>query len=426
MLSAGNVTASTADIHLQWLFGLRCIAIAGQITAVTVWGLGLPLPLGPLWAIIGSLAAVNLLTWLRLRSAKVVSNAEFFLQLTMDVLALTALLYLTGGATNPFAWLFLLPLIIAAGTLPKAHTWAMAVLTTLCYSGLMVAYVPFPYPKLAHDSGFGLHVVGMWIGFVLCAGLVAYFVVGMADALRRRDRSLARAREQALRDERVVALGTLAAGAAHELGTPLSTVSMLAAELEEDYSGARFGDLHAKLGVLSAQVKRCRQALSVISASAGEPRLEGGCGVLVDDYLEQLVNEWHQARPGVDLRYRFRGDGSAPWILAERTLSQAILNILDNAADASPQFVELKGTWDHERLVIEVGDQGDGINAELGAHNGQRPFTTKPGGLGLGLFLAHAAIGRFGGQVTLTNRSEGGALTRVTLPLPVPAPAAVP
>jgi two-component system sensor histidine kinase RegB len=281
----------------------------------------------------------------------------------------------------------------------------------------MVTYVPFPYGDLHREGGFGLHVFGMWLGFVICAGIVAYFVVEMAENLRQQEQSLAVAREQALRDERVIALGTLAAGAAHELGTPLGTMALLTQELEQDYRGSKYTELHSRLRLLREQVDRCKQGLSVIAASAGEVRAEAAHPQSIRDYLRELVEEWRRLRPGVQVRYQLHGIDPSPVILSERTLSQALLNILNNAADASPRAVELDGEWSTAQLVIQVADRGSGLSTVASAAVFKAPVTTKPDGLGLGLFLAHAAIKRLGGQVSLRDRPGGGTHTRVVLPL---------
>ena len=420
LVPAAHPPAPAAAVNLWWLFILRNVAIAGQVLAlaVAVYGLHLALPVLPLVIVIGSLAMINVFTRLRLRHSPYVSHREFFFQLSMDVMALTALLYFTGGATNPFCWLFLLPLTIAASVLRPAYTWAMAAFTTACYTWLTWTYVPFPYPDMHHGGGFHLHVMGMWIGFVLSAGVVAYFVTTMAAALRARDRSLAAAREQTLRDERVIALGTLAAGAAHELGTPLGTIAVLAEELEEECAAKVNPDFSGRLNLLRAQVDRCKEAISVLSQAAGEPRAEAGGLMPVDKYLEDLMARWHLARPGVLVHTRLGGSQPAPRILAERTLTHALMSLLDNAADASPEAVDLDGRWSPQELVIEVCDRGGGLSREAAAHAGREIFTTKADGLGVGLLLAHTAVRRFGGEISLANGEHGGTRAHVVLPLP--------
>ncbi|HTN93858.1 MAG TPA: sensor histidine kinase, partial [Gallionella sp.] len=224
--------------QLRRLVALRGIAVVAQlITLAVVWKiLELKLEWQPMLLAIAALISINLLTWLRLRNNRPVSNPELFAQLSVDVIALTVLLYYSGGSTNPFVSLFLLPLVIAAATLPPRYTWGMAVLTTICYTFLMKFYVPLPMQhgvsaamngmhdmgsvnpdigRMAQESIFDLHVLGMWLGFVLSAAIIAWFVVQMAQAVKLRDDALARVREEILRNERIVALGTQAASAAH-------------------------------------------------------------------------------------------------------------------------------------------------------------------------------------------------------------------
>ncbi len=401
--------------NLQRLFALRNIAILGQCAAVAIaaFYLHMPLPLPAIFMVIGALGLFNACTGLYLRRGNEVTQQAFFLQLSVDVLALTALLYLTGGAGNPFVLLFLMPLTIAATVLPGRYTWALTAVTVSCYSLLVWKYVPMPHMQHSTTEEFGLHVLGMWLGFVLSAGLIAYFVVGMSNTLQRQREALASAREQALRDERLVALGALAAGAAHELGTPLGTMALITRELQEDCQDHQ---IQARLNVLAEQVRRCKDALATLSAAAGGVRLTGGQSVAVDAYLGQLLDAWHSGRPQARIQTHWDGLQPAPTILADRTLSQAMANILDNAADASPESVEWDATWDERELIMEVRDRGAGLTAEAQRSAGKTPFSNKTGGLGLGLFLAHSIISRFGGSVTLHNRPGGGVRTSIRLP----------
>ena len=426
MFITSSNTSSKAN--LRRLFILRNIGIVGQSLAILVavqW-LDISLPLLPLGFIIASLAGWNLLTWHRLHREEEVSDREFLVQLGFDVLALTGVLYYCGGATNPFTWVYLLPVIISATMLPKSFAWGMATLTICCYSLLVKFYVPLHQPEMSHmshsahmshDDTFNQHVLGMWFGFVLSAAMVAYFISGMANSLRERDRVLARAREQALRDERLVALGTLAAGAAHELGTPLGTMAIVAGELERQYPEEKDPALHGQLNIIKQQLARCKQALSVISASAGEVRAEAGHLEPVQSYLEQFIGKWQQHKPEAHLEYKFEGSETTRHVIADHVLQQSLCNILDNAAEASPEHVELLAQWDEQELLIEINDRGPGLSEEASGALGKSLFTTKQHGMGVGLFLAHAAIERLGGNVMLSNRQGGGVCTRIMLPL---------
>jgi len=410
---------ASSTTNLRRLFALRNIAIAGQtLTVLGVhYGLGLGLPLLPLCFLISAQALLNLLTWWRLQGAPSVTERELFVQLLLDVSALTALLYFTGGSTNPFVLLYLLPLTLTAAALPWVYAWAMVGVTVACYTLLMFAYVPLPHGYGMHGSDFDLHVMGMWLGFVLSAGLIAYFAVRMASTLRERDHVLATMREKELRNERIVALGTLAAGAAHELGTPLSTMAVVVNELAHEA-----GDAPARaapLQILKEQIGRCKAILSTLTASAGPMRAESGRCLTLDGYLGEIIEQWRAMRPTVSAKTHWQGPRPVLQIVAEHTLSQAIINILNNAADASPESVEIQGRWDAQQLELEICDRGPGLTPMAVEQAGEPFFSTKgpDEGLGLGLFLAHATIQRFGGMVRLSNREGGGACAHLVLPL---------
>ena len=234
--------------RILWrLFLLRIITIIGAGAGVAIANEFFETGISafPIIVTLGLLAGLNILTWLRLKALVAISNTEIFIQLLLDIAGITSLFYFTGGAANPFVWFYLLPLIIAATILPRTHTWIMAGITVACYSALFFFAVPIGIESghADHESGFQMHVLGMWLGFVMSAGFVAVIIVGMAHSLRKRDRKLAEAREQALQNERLIALGTLATGAAHELGTPLGTMAILTAELEQEYSYPDYSDL---------------------------------------------------------------------------------------------------------------------------------------------------------------------------------------
>src|SRR3990172_7919558 len=407
----------TPALDLKRVFVLRNIALSTVVIIVflTHYVLKLELPLTPLLIVMALLGCLNIYTYVRLERSPQISALEFFTQLVVDVIFLTALLYYTGGSTNPFVSLFLLPLVIIATALPHVYTWAMAALSITCYTLLMFFYIPLPHINTGHFTNSDLHTFGMWFGFLIGVGLIVFVVVRMANSLRESDRILAQSREKSLRDEHLVALGTLATGAAHELGTPLATMAVVTKELEHEYAGSPA--LIEKITLLRQQIDRCKNTLSVLSDQAGQAKAESGRSFAVDHYLDNVLSQWRSMRPKAEVQYRWNGVRPAPHIVADTSLSQAFINLLNNAADASINNVEVAGTWNSDKLVFEVCDRGTGINPVIQDNAGKLFFTTKADGHGLGLFLAQAVINRFGGSLKLFNREGGGACTRIELPL---------
>lgn len=410
------LSALPGHSQLRRLVVLRSIAVAAQlITLAVVWKtLELELDWQPMLLTIATLASVNLFSWLRLRNLSPVTSPELFAQLSVDVIALTILLYFGGGSTNPFVSLYLLPLVIAAATLPAGYTWGMAALTAACYSLLMAYYIPLPHIHQHGEDAFDIHVMGMWLGFVISAMVVAYFVVQMAQAVRSRDETLARVREEILRNERIVALGTQAASAAHEMGTPLSTMAVVIGELQHDAASTQSA-LRDNLAILDEQVRGCKRILDKIMANAQDS------GVALprpaDALMAEVVDEWQLLRPTAQYHYRCDNIQPAPILNADVTLRAALMNLLNNAADASPQPIEIHARWDSSSFTLEIRDQGAGLSDEAALKAGSAFYTTKKEGRGLGLLLANATIERMGGTVRLSNREGGGATTKLTLPI---------
>ena len=405
---------SSAVINLRRLLGLRAITLA--VLGLTLWfvvkHLGMPLPLAPLVTVLTGMLVLSFATLWRLRRDWPVQDRELFGQLLLDVASLTTLFYFSGGSTNPFVVLYLLPLAITAAALPASYVWGMAAVTTLSYTALLFWHVPLPHSAQAHDADFGLHVLGMWLGFVLSAVLIAGFAVRMTATVRERDRMLAAMRENVLRHERVLALGTLATGAAHELGTPLSTMAVLVKDIEPER-----GVSAEKLVILRTQIARCKEILASLSATAGQVRAESGRSLALDAWLSDLMERWLALRPDVNASQLLDGTQPPPRVVSEHTLAQAITNILNNAADASPESVEIDARWSADELVLEIADRGAGLAPEVLASTSAPYLTTKSDGLGLGLFLAYTTFSRFGGDVRLMQREGGGVLCRLTLPL---------
>lgn len=407
---------SYAD-QLGRLLLLRSAMLVAQAVAlaIAVGYLELALPWESLATVLVALAALAGIVALTLRSGRSVGILEFFAHLVTDVAALTALLYLSGGPANPFVSLYLILLVVAAIAMPAGYAWATAALTVACYG--LLFYLPAPAPELHLQHNFGLHLFGMWVNFVVSALIIAWLLARMAQAIRARDAQIAQQREEALRNDRIVALGTLAAGAAHELGTPLSTMAVILGEMAHDQPPG--SQLAGDIATLRTQVDVCKHTITRMVAAAGQARAEGGRAQPVDAFLRETVEHWRMIRPAASLSEALDGTLPAPAIVSEQTLRQAIISLLNNAADASPGDVELECRWDRERLSMEIRDRGPGLTREAAALAGRRIFSTKPAGKGngIGLVLARATLERLGGRVELRPREGGGACTRLELPL---------
>ena len=395
---------------LRILFWYRTISILGQIATTILAKTIFSFPLNE-WGIasvIAMLIVVNAYTWIRSNQSVETNNVEIFSLLLFDIAALTALFYFAGGATNPFISMYLLPLAIGAVLLSQLWVWLLAIISMSAYSYLMWV---FPNQHIHHsDQSFNLHILGMWVSFVLSAVVIAYFVVRMRSALQQKDEQLLAAREQQIKDEKLVSLGALAASTAHEMGTPLGTLQLIISDLEENSISKK------EIDILLEQISRCKEALADMSTSAGGLHVEGEGIMEYKEFISQILAEWKIKRPEVQFHVDIQGDTKAG-IVAGKTLSTALINLLDNAADASPDFIEINSTWNVNEAVIRISDKGQGLDEAIIEQIGVKPFSTKPDGIGIGAFLAHEIIQRLGGVIKLNNKTSGGLETKITLPL---------
>ncbi|MGH8510290.1 MAG: histidine kinase dimerization/phospho-acceptor domain-containing protein, partial [Gammaproteobacteria bacterium] len=318
MLKDANADPAPRDsalskLCLQYLLLVRVVVICGQLAAAIAahYILATPPSILPVAIVIIALGGFTFFSWRTLQSGIRVSERGILTQLLVDVLGLAVLLLFTGGSANPFASLLLLPVIVAAALLPRRYTWIIAAEAALFYTGLLFVHVhplyvevhPPESAQIGHE--FTVHVWGMWLGFLLSAMVVAYFVARMGSTLRQHDRALAQAREKALEAGQLVALGSLAAGTAHELGTPLATIAILAKELEHDYESNQ--TLKEKLQLLRSQVMRCKGILSSMAARSGAAQADAGRPVYLDRYLDDLIGEWRDLHPGLAPRVKRSG-----------------------------------------------------------------------------------------------------------------------
>lgn len=405
---------------MMLLIQLRWIAVAGQIATIVFVAvvLGIRLPFVPMGMVVLGLVALNVASLLWLRNGREVGDGGLFLALLLDVLGLTAQLYLSGGATNPFVFLYLLQVTLAAVLLGSLLTAAVVAATCASFAFLTQFYHPLAIPPNDFDL-FRLHIAGMLVCFVLDAALLFVFATRITRNLRERDARLAALKQHAAEEDHIVRMGLLASGAAHELGTPLASLSVILGDWRRMPEITSRPALLEEVEEMQAAVKRCKSILTGVLLSAGEARGEAPHVTTVKTFFDELVGEWRAARSPETLEYR-NDFGADVAIVSDSTLKQIIFNVLDNAFDSSPQWVGVFVARDGDTLLLRVSDRGQGFAPQMLAQFG-KPYQSskgRPGG-GLGLFLVVNVIRKLGGSVSARNRPEGGAV--VTLSLPVAA-----
>ncbi|MEO7111471.1 MAG: ATP-binding protein [Polyangiaceae bacterium] len=416
---------STPAITLRWLLRMRWGAVIGQAATIlgTLLLFRLPLPLVALAVIILVTAMSNVVLQRWMRSTRSVSSRLVAAVLAFDTLSLGALLYFTGGPSNPFSVLFLVQITIAALVLGTGTTAAIVMLSAAAYAFLFFANVPLAGMEHMHHSGtsaFNLHLQGMFVAFTLAAVLIAYFVTRVSGALRQRDAQLEGAQRLAATNERLASLSTLAAGAAHELGTPLATIAIASKELERAAQLLSGADaLREDAVLIRREVDRCRDIVQQMSAQAGGaagevPEKTDAKAIALE--LRRRLDEARSARLDV------RADASTAFVVPSRALVQTLGSLVKNAFEATSDataHVVLAIDSAGDRIRFSVMDEGTGMTAEELAHVGEPFFTTKdPGaGMGLGVFLARAFADRLGGTLAFASTSPRG--TKVVLEIPM-------
>lgn len=393
---------------LRTLCNLRWVAIVGQAAAVLV-ALGpmrLALPQWPLWSGIGLLAAFNLYATWRSHRRPEESPREAFCHILVDVAVLAWLVGWSGGAGNPFSSMFLLLIVVAALALPLRWVLGTAAACLLAYALMAVLARPLPHLR---GNGIDLHTAGMAVNFVLSAGVVLFFSTRMVTALRQRERELAVLRERFARNEGIVALATHAAAVAHELNTPLATMTLLAEDIREQAPSVEVREDAATLRQL---IDLCRDRVRALADSAD---LDTDTGV----DLDQVVQRWKLVRPTIELH---REGELLRSLLVDPSVGHLLQALLNNAADASQQAgssrVDLALRCEGDRLVGEIRDYGSGFHGALPFHSDTLFRSSKPDGMGVGLALSHATVERLGGSLTMQTLKPRGVRVQFRLPLP--------
>ncbi len=410
-----TISRNTNRKNLLQLLWLRLIAIFGQVATILLahYFLHIALPLNAMFLVLLLLAIVNCVSFYRYKLQKNISDKSLFIELLFDVAALTAQLYFSGGISNPFISLFLLQVIIGAILLQRIYAGLIAAITIICY-----IWLSFNYQELHafhHHQGsdlFNLHLHGMLISYVFAAILLLIFVTKIIKNLKEGDEKINLLKRQSLEKEQVIRMGLLATGAAHELGTPLSTISVILADWKKMNLTK---DLCDDVDLIEAQLGRCKKILSEILSTSKKERLEKATIASVKEVFDELIKEWTNSRKPENLIYNFAGENTKK-ILLDDILTQAFFNIFDNALEESPAFILVNVLVANENVLVSVEDQGKGFDDAIIKQIGKPNLTTKNSS-GLGLFLALNTLHRIGGDLKIENLPAGGAKVLVTLPL---------
>jgi len=427
MFSGTSTQSARGRVRLRTLSNLRWLAIGGQSAALFVvhFGLDYRLPLTPCLIAIVSSAALNALLAIRFPATHRLSNRDATLFLAFDVLQLAALLYLTGGIENPFAIMFLAPVVIAAATLNLGNTLILAVLALASTSFIALVHYPLPWIPGRHLDLPPLYVGGIWASLVIGIGFTSIYAWRIASEASRMQAGLAATQLALAREHRLGSLGALAAAAAHELGTPLGTIAVVARELERTLPPQSPEAEDARL--LRAEAERCRGILTRLARP--EERVLGKPERLpLGALLDEIAGEHRGSDVTIDIHLPESARGPEPKVWRIPELLHGLGNLIANAADFARTKVGVSAEWNMQEVCLFVEDDGPGFEPEILERIGEPYVTSRPGsyalgntelgptdafagqhGMGLGFFIARILVEQTGGNVRAKNREEGGA-----------------
>lgn len=426
--TGGEKNPASARIAFAWLLHLRWGALAAQVLLVLIalFFLEISLPYRIISGILAFEIITNLLFGLLKKKEMALPDQLFGLVMFLDISLLTGLIYYSGGPMNPFTFLYLVHITLGAILMPPAWSWSLAFFTTGCYAILFFLPAegslnqpchPEPTILATLSDPLKIHLQGMWVAFAVTAFFIVFFVSRIQLALARHQKTLADLQEEKTKSERMASLATLAAGAAHEFATPLSTIAVAAGEMLHGLkknSSADCQELLADVVLIREQVARCKDILFHLAADAG-----GQMGEPFTDFsLAELMENLLQTLPDACKNQVLYNDTTGGLLVRMplRTLRRIVRGLIKNALDAGPGApVLVECRQDATRLYIEITDTGSGMPPDIASRATEPFFTTKePGkGLGLGLFLAKSIAERFGGDLSLI--SEPGKGSKVTL-----------
>lgn len=415
-----HTASGIGGIHADGFARLRGALALGQLLALVLAQVALPVQLRvvELAAVLGVviLSNVGLVLWRREHAS---SERLLFALMSLDVLALTLMLYFSGGPMNPLSSLYLVYVAWAAFALKPQATWAMSILAFVSFGALFLWNIPLVFvPGTDHAHGHAWHLQGMWLSLGLAAVLIVYFVQSLKRALLRRDEEVARLEASGVKADRLAALATLSAGAAHELATPLSTIAVVAKELERGLEKEGRAEAAEDARLVRDQVRRCRDILDRMAADSGEVIGEPAVAMSAADLAQSAVGRLTTAQ-----QLRVQVEASAALevgVFPPKALARGIHGLLTNALQAGgDQQVRFRVSLQEGDVLVEVQDFGAGMSSEILQRIGEPFYTTKEtgAGMGLGVFLIRTIAERLGGY--LEYKSTLGAGSTAILRLPV-------
>ncbi len=406
----------------------RLMLLRGFVTAIGLVGLALlqpfssiDVPLNAIAVLSCAVAASLVFGYWRLRRGASITPLELLGHLLVDVSLLVGLLWLTGGISNPLISYLLVLLAVSATLLPRLMVIGFAMASTALYTFFLLLDLSSDQQMAMsgdmQEMTFQLHLVGMWVIFVVSAALITVFITRMAEGIRRRELTLAKAREEALRSEQLIAIGTLAAGTAHALGTPLSTMSVLLSDLDE-LATENLGvpEVKEDISVLRQQVTRCRNSLTQLTRYYHKDEGRSEQTIPISEFIEDVRDYLTNIHPRSNIQITLYNIDNKH-LNSDLSIKHALINIIENGIKAAKDKVTLELRVSRADLTITIADDGPGIPAEVMENLGEPFISVRNQGMGLGIYLANASISRLGGSIEMRNRVEGGAVTRITLPL---------
>jgi two-component system sensor histidine kinase RegB len=428
-------------IIVRWvviLFAAMMVLLNARFWEFAIVGTGM-------YSVLAVFALVAAVSLIRVFGASELAPIEIGGQLALDLLFMFALFYFSGGASNPFVSFLLFPLVVGAAILGRAMTYGLLLLSLALYAALFVLPAPVSKPLVpmvdhsahigsahigsAHSghampatpeaTAFSLHVLGMWVNFAIIAVLVCTVVAMMAARLQAQIIKTNQQREEVLKREQLLGIATEAASVAHHMGTPLSTIAVIVNELK---SMPALAEAMPEIDILQAQVDICKKELAQLRTKTELQSLALPSAQFFLPVIAEIRQEFQLLRPQVNACWQIAEDLSSIQVKVTASLRLAVLNLLNNAADASPQQLHIDVRLDREagsrgNLLIDIQDNGPGIDEAIALNGFALVKSSKHESVGLGLYLSHASINYVDGTVRLMNRTGGGTLTRISLPV---------